>query len=154
MPSYAPYVLSIARLAMLILVSLVVTGCATRGGSADVESVSPSGNPTTIWDGVYSGEQAQRGEQAAWAHCFSCHLPLDWGNPAFMQSASTWRLGDLFNTISRTMPYDTPGSLSAEQYADIVAYMLQLQEAPAGANELSSSLRELDMIVVPPRDGL
>ncbi len=46
------------------------------------------------------------------------------------------------------MPMDAPGKLSAEEYADVVAYMLKLQGAPPGEAELSAELRELDRIYV------
>jgi S-disulfanyl-L-cysteine oxidoreductase SoxD len=34
------------------------------------------------------------------------------------------------------MPQDRPGSLSAEEYADVVAYILRLNGRPAGEREL------------------
>ena len=44
--------------------------------------------------------------------------------------------GDLFGLIRKTMPTDDPGNLSSRQYSDIVAYILSVNEFPAGQKEL------------------
>jgi hypothetical protein len=109
---------------------------------------APPSPRVTIWDGVYTAEQAARGERTAYLNCFSCHAPADWATSRFLDPSSDQRLGDLFQTISRSMPMDSPGKLSADEYADVVAYMLKLQGAPAGETELPGLLRELDRIFV------
>ena len=45
-------------------------------------------------------------------------------------------VGNLFQQISTTMPYDEPGSLGEEEYAAIVAYMLDLNGRTPGNSEL------------------
>jgi hypothetical protein len=45
-------------------------------------------------------------------------------------------VGHLFQHISTAMPQDRPGSLSAEEYASVVAYFLQLNGRAAGDREL------------------
>ena len=55
-------------------------------------------------------------------------------------------LGDLFERIRTTMPKDKPGSLSRDINADITAYMLNVNEFPAGANELSGDSQVLKQI--------
>lgn len=138
------------------MVLVVLASCSARTGAPEAERPKLAADaqaPTTIWDGVYTADQAARGEQAAWANCFSCHLADEWGDPAFMRSPPSWRLGDLFNNIRRSMPYDTPGSLSADEYADILAYMLKLQGAPEGDMELPNALGDLDRILVTPREA-
>ena len=57
-------------------------------------------------------------------------------------------LGDLFVKIQRTMPLDDPGRLTPDAYVDIVAYMLQLHDAPVGETDLGSDLGTLDGIIV------
>ena len=54
-------------------------------------------------------------------------------------SASRWQdgnLGDLFTIVKVTMPQDKPASLTDEEYAAIVAYLLQANRYPAGQQEL------------------
>jgi hypothetical protein len=45
-------------------------------------------------------------------------------------------VGDLYEHISETMPEDDPGSLTRQQYVDVVAYILRLNGFPAGRDEL------------------
>jgi hypothetical protein len=109
---------------------------------------APSATRLTIWDGVYTSEQATRGERTAYVSCFSCHTAADWTSSHFLDPTSDQRLGDLFQMISRQMPMDSPGKLSASEYADVIAYMLKLQGAPVGEKELVGEVRELDRIFV------
>jgi hypothetical protein len=53
-------------------------------------------------------------------------------------------VGDLFEHISTNMPQDNPGSLSAAEYASIVAYILQLNGRPAGDEELPTDAELLN----------
>jgi S-disulfanyl-L-cysteine oxidoreductase SoxD len=87
-------------------------------------------------------------------NCFSCHTAADWTSSHFLDPTSDQRLGDLFQMISRQMPMDSPGKLSPAEYADVIAYMLKLQGAPAGEKELVGDVRQLDRIFVarPGRD--
>ena len=48
------------------------------------------------------------------------------------------------------MPEDNPGSLNAQQYADVVAYFLQLNRVPTGAEELKGDADVLTRIQVEP----
>ena len=48
------------------------------------------------------------------------------------------KIGDFFDRVSQTMPLSSPGSLSAQQYADVVSFILQKSGAPAGTTELPS----------------
>ena len=54
-----------------------------------------------------------------------------------------WRdraVGDIYEFVLYAMPDDNPGGLPAQTYADIVAYMLQMNDFPAGDSELPTSL--------------
>ena len=103
----------------------------------------------TIWDGVFTTEQAIRGRQTATENCIACHPPGDWSRATFLEGWAGGRpLGDLYVKIQRTMPLDDPGRLTPAAYADIIAYMLQLHDAPAGETDLGSALETLDGIIV------
>ncbi len=91
-------------------------------------------------DGVYSAEQAARGAEAYTKACASCHMADLRGEgfapslngDAFALRWETGKLGDLFKIVKGTMPADNPNSLTAGQYADIVAFMLKANGYPAG----------------------
>jgi len=118
--------------------------------SAGLELAMQTSPPQTIWDGIYTKAQATRGEQSYKQACGYCHrdnLQGDEG-PALVGSRFTyqWRdqsVKDLFVAISTRMPDDAPGSLPAQTYSDIVAFLLNANDAPAGDIELTPDLDAL-----------
>ena len=100
--------------------------------------------PRSVWDGVYTEEQAGRGEQLSAEHCARCHgqaLEGAEAAPALVGYAfsGNWEgvpLSDLFERVRVSMPLDAPGSLSRQQNLDIVAYLLKVGQFPAGDGEL------------------
>jgi S-disulfanyl-L-cysteine oxidoreductase SoxD len=114
-----------------------------------------------IWDGVYSDAQASRGKDAYNRECASCHLdslggadmaPALTGNP-FLEKWTDLSIGDLYERVRISMPQDSPASLSRQQYADIVAYMLQVNRFPSGAAELGHDLDALKAIKITKAPG-
>jgi quinoprotein glucose dehydrogenase len=68
--------------------------------------------------------------------CSSCHARNEFAGRMF---ELTWRaepLSALFDQVSTNMPQDRPGSLTPQQYIDVVSYILQLNGIQAGAREL------------------
>jgi mono/diheme cytochrome c family protein len=108
----------------------------------------------TVWDGVYTAEQARRGATLYANNCASCHgLALTGGESApsltggeFMSNWSGLTLGDLFERIRISMPADRPGTLSREQTAGILAHLLNVGEFPTGTAELSTQTEILRQI--------
>ena len=108
----------------------------------------------SVWDGVYTDEQAKRGQPVYNKHCASCHgdqlsggeqaPPLAGGE--FLSNWDGLPLGDLFERIRRSMPQDHPGTLSRQQNADILAYMLAVNRFPVGKTELASATEQLKLI--------
>jgi mono/diheme cytochrome c family protein len=108
----------------------------------------------SVWDGVYSEGQAGRGAALYQTACASCHgnkLQGKGPTPAlagsdFVMNWSGMTVGDLFDKIQTSMPADKPGSLSREQNASLVAYLLNANKFPAGGAELSSDAERLRQI--------
>ena len=100
----------------------------------------------TVWDGIYTAEQAARGRDVYDNRCAFCHgADLSGSSEArplagerFVQDWSEDNLGNLFSRIQRLMPYDDPGSLDAGAYLDSVAYILEFNGFPAGSVALSA----------------
>ena len=98
----------------------------------------------SVWDGVYTDAQAARGETGFGAHCANCHGANLGGTgeapalagPQFLSDFDGLTLGDLFDRIRTTMPQGNPGSLTRDQYADILAFVLKANALPSGAKEL------------------
>ena len=101
----------------------------------------------TVWDGVYTDDQAKRGEGLYAKECGSCHgTELTGGEAAppltgdaFYANWNGLTLGDLFERIRISMPQNAPGSLSRQQNADILAFILKVNQFPAGKAELDRS---------------
>ena len=67
---------------------------------------------------------------------------------AFTSNWNDLTLGDLFERVRLTMPLDSPGRLSRQQNADVIAYVLKTNEWPPGASELPSDLGALKQIKI------
>lgn len=113
-----------------------------------------------VVEGVYTEAQAKRGEKVYAENCSFCHgddlkgsdvIPALTGSD-FVASWQGKTAADLFEKINTTMPATAPGTLTAEQSADSVAYMLSVAKYPAGTTELSAKMDELKQIsIVPPK---
>ena len=108
----------------------------------------------TAADGVYSSEQAGRGQKLYGERCASCHGPTLGGAQAPPLAGDEFLgmwggpVSELANKIHDTMPANDPGSLTREQAADLVAHVLQVNSFPAGSAELSADPTVLTAIAV------
>jgi mono/diheme cytochrome c family protein len=94
------------------------------------------GNGRTTHAGVYSTEQASRGQDVYVAQCRSCHT-LDAHSSVTFQSAWTGKsLAELYAYIRERMPKNEPASLSDQEYIDVLAFLLKLNRMPAGPADL------------------
>lgn len=94
----------------------------------------PSGPSTNV--GVYTNEQAGRGKNVYAASCRSCHSPTSHTGDVFAGWWQNKRLSELYNFIANQMPKNDPGTLAPEDVADVVAYLLKMNEMPTGPAEL------------------
>ena len=108
----------------------------------------------TVWDGVFTQKQADRGKELYTTHCSECHLgtlmgsdmtpPLVGGD--FLSNWTGSTLGDLFERIRKTMPMNNPGSVPRDAIPDILAYVLNVNKFPVGETELSRDAQRLKKI--------
>jgi cytochrome c len=115
----------------------------------------------SVWDGVYTEEQAKRGETISREECVRCHgQALSGGEEApplagagFVANWNGSTMGDLFERIRISMPTDAPGRLTRQENADILAYVLSLNKFPAGKTELdrqSDALKQIKFVATKP----
>ncbi len=110
----------------------------------------------TVWDGVYTKEQAERGKDIYLAECVLCHGATLLGaedGPAVtgegFRMAWDGRTADqLVERIRTTMPSDGPGFLSRAQSTDLTAFIFSDNGFPAGETEMKPSLAALKKIVI------
>jgi mono/diheme cytochrome c family protein len=122
----------------------------------ELEQEARAGPQRTVWDGVYTEEQATRGRTQYMQACASCHasdLRGDSTAPSLIEESFSFQWGDttvgeLFERIRTLMPSNRPGSLSNQSYRDIVAFILQSNKLPPGEKELDSEADALRQIVI------
>src|SRR4051812_49412436 len=80
-------------------------------------------------EGVYTKDQASRGQAVYREECAKCHAENLTGadgspeltGPGFMSRWNGKTVGTLFEFMRKTMPTDDPGHLSMRQYSDLAA---------------------------------
>ena len=108
----------------------------------------------SVWDGVYTEAQAKRGEALYRQSCASCHgVALEGietaGPLTGARFTANWNgvtVGDMFERVRMSMPNDRPGTLSRQQTADVLAYVLSVNRLPAGKVELARQTELLKQI--------
>jgi mono/diheme cytochrome c family protein len=105
----------------------------------------------SVWEGVYTEDQAVRGQNVFGVSCARCHDVADFSAPSFLQGWEASTVLDLFQVLQKTMPMDDPGSLRPQDYADIVGYLLRANGVPAGKGELDSDAERLKLIRITPK---
>ena len=109
-----------------------------------------------VWDGVYTADQATQGKAVFADKCTTCHgADLTGGEMApplvgaiFMGDWVGQSADDLFTRIHTTMPANDPGSLSNAQAAQVLAYILSMNQFPAGSTALPSDDASLAPIAI------
>ena len=121
---------------MFIFISLLIVAV------MPVLAGAPAGR--TVWDQVYTEAQAVRGMQIFSEHCALCHAANMQGGPGgatalvgpeFQFLWNDKSVGALFTILRAKMPPGEAGSLSDQEYADIVAAILLHNGFPAGGNK-------------------
>ena len=121
-----------------------------------LSAVSYAQDSSLIWDGVYSIDQASRGESVYKETCVSCHGQDLGGNSnspglvgmGFMFLWEGKTLGEFFEKIRSDMPTDRPGQLTQQNYLDVLAYILLQNNFPSRTEELSSNKDILKEITI------
>ena len=155
-------VVRLVRLPVRCLVTIGGLSIASMAAhvAAHADRTMVAAQERTVWQGVYSAEQAERGWTAYERHCASCHGNDLAGGTAralsgesFMRNWSESNLYDLFDKIRSTMPPNMGRDLSDATYVDIVAYVLQRNTFPNGPALLAPDPDVLRHIRIQSREG-
>jgi S-disulfanyl-L-cysteine oxidoreductase SoxD len=144
------------RLRVLFLLVAGVLIAATSYGVRAEQAAAPAGDAKSIWDGVFTAEQAERGAEAYKTSCSECHggdLMGDGFAPAlsgadFQGNWNDLSVGDLFERIRISMPPSGPSGVTPAQKADIVAHIFNFNKYPAGTVELEPKTEVLKTIKI------
>jgi mono/diheme cytochrome c family protein len=110
----------------------------------------------TVWDGVYTNEQAARAAGTFNQVCSNCHTLAAQGTgplsgEKFWEGFTQKTVGDLLTYVKTNMPNGNGGSLSASSYNDLVALILKSNDFPTGNAELAPETVAAVQII--PKDG-
>jgi Cytochrome C oxidase, cbb3-type, subunit III len=111
------------------------------------------GQSASVLDGVFTEEQALRGQTLYYQHCLQCHGEAMAGldkAPALAgpQFGSTWNNAPLAALVARiqTMPPDKPAGLALAQSVDILTYILWYNGLPLGTSPLGTETELLSVL--------
>jgi S-disulfanyl-L-cysteine oxidoreductase SoxD len=124
---------------ILIGVALLPVAAAVLSGQATTKSTN---------DGVYTAPQAERGKKMFGEKCSGCHEPSRFSGESFHEAWDGKAMKEIWDIASGTMPEDNPGSLKQQEYGDILAYFLSLNEYPTGDAELQGNAASMAAIKI------
>lgn len=146
---------------MLFVPAVCAVGLGRSVAAVELRAQGTADEDAKIWAGVYSTEQAQRGQKVYEALCTRCHgLDLmgsrNAGAGPSLKDTNFWvvwerqPVGAMLSKIQRTMPLDSPGSLRDDDYTDVLSFILAQNRFPAGKAELTAPLAADTRITRPP----
>lgn len=143
------------RVIFFLTVGLLTASLSYSVAQAD-QAAAPAGDAKSIWDGVFTAEQAERGAEAYKTSCSECHggdLMGDGFAPAlsgadFQGNWNDLSVGDLFERIRVSMPPSGPSGVTPAQKADIVAHIFNFNKYPTGTTELEPKIEVLKTIKI------
>jgi len=160
------------RAAVMTFAVVTIAFSVAAGSRARATQGSP--NTRSVRSGVYTVDQARRGREHYRTRCVLCHLDNGQGRGAepeivgqsleregdaeapavagepFLTKWSGKTAGALYDLMRTTMPVGAAGTLSAQDYADVLAYLLELSTLPAGQQELPAAPEQLGLIAIEP----
>lgn len=121
---------------------------------ASVLSAVAQDAQATVWDGIYTAAQADRGALVYKKDCASCHGDGLTGvdeapglvGTTFLSNWNTQTVNDLVDLTRKSMPKDNENTLTRQQYIDVTAFVLRANGFPAGQVELPPGALRLGQI--------
>jgi S-disulfanyl-L-cysteine oxidoreductase SoxD len=140
----------------IIGLAVAATTGGLLGSALRAQGQSAAAAGVTVTSGVYTAGQAKRGQAIYVDSCAKCHIEdLSGGKDSpplvgddFLGGWKGKSVGDLFDEVRMTMPFDNPGKLTAEQYSDVIAYIFSANKFPAGDKELDHDTAPLQKIQI------
>lgn len=150
------------RVLIVPLFVVLALGYLLASGDPSETAAPPSEHTdsTATSAAVYTEAQAERGLAAYTASCADCHGASLQGSASapplvglpFMFYWGGRSIGDLYEYTATEMPLTRPGSLTEQQFIDIVALILQANDAPAGEIELPLDSDILQSLLIEKED--
>ena len=133
---------------------LLAAACFAIPAAARAQSAPNASRSTRA--GVYTPEQAAKGQELYAMHCVSCHSAVTHTGAEFSARWEGRPFWELFSFVREAMPKSDPGSLTALEYVTVLAYVLKMNGMPAGDAPLTTDSTDLSRITIefkPARDS-
>lgn len=127
---------------------VVLAGAILAKANLTSAQTKESAAPSSTRAGVYTVEQAERGRITYAGMCRSCHSAASHSGATFEKWWKGRTVADLFTFTSTQMPKNNPGSMSPDEYADVIAYLLKLNAMPTGAEPLAADSATLATVLI------
>jgi mono/diheme cytochrome c family protein len=132
------------------VLTFVLAGCASTSAGAPASdgaqtalADTPVAEEASSDGAFYTSRQATRGDGLFRDNCVSCHSSSEFAGASFQRRWRNRAVGDIYEFVLYSMPDDNPGGLPEQTYADIVAYMLSMNDFPSGDAELPTAMDAL-----------
>lgn len=122
-------------------------------------AIGQDASSDSIFDGVFTEAQVERGRIAYEDQCASCHgydLVSQAGAPHMVMPSFRYgwhgrTIAQKLEQIRTTMPQGFPESMSDQEYLEVIAYILDFNGYPSGDRKLDADQPEiLERITVEP----
>ena len=137
---------------------VLLSGCTSTQEGAPVGAAAPMADTPVadaapaaeapVGNAFYTDGQASRGRGLFRDNCASCHASSEFAGSSFKRRWQNRAVGDIYEFVLYSMPDDNPGGLPQQTYVDIIAFLLQLNDFPAGETELSTSMDVLKEMIM------
>jgi mono/diheme cytochrome c family protein len=139
---------------LLAATAVLWVWCAGYSVQTRAAMQTPAGKSSSFH--LYTEAQARRGRLVVVQSCASCHSEdlnggegsVNLSGERFLYQWGQVALGDLASIIQTTMPVYAPNTLTVQQSADVVAYVLWLNEYPTGEKEFPADFDALRKITL------
>jgi mono/diheme cytochrome c family protein len=127
--------------------AIPIAACMLAAAARGTAAQQSGGDSTrSTLSGVFTAEQAARGQELYEVMCRSCHVPATHTGPAFSAAWQGRPLWDLFRFIRALMPKNDPGILTWRETTQVLAYLLRMNGMPSGGDELPADSTTLSRI--------
>jgi mono/diheme cytochrome c family protein len=141
----------LAKKSMILCSGLILSGLSYHSILGQAAAAAPSA------DGIYSADQAHRGEALYQKQCTACHgASLEGAGPYpplagddFLTKYQGKPATGLYDMIQKLMPATAPGSLSRADAGDALAYILSFNKLPAGKADMPTDADSLQKLMIP-----
>ena len=133
----------VSALFTMAAVALLAAASVRATGAAGVQAATTN-------DGVYTQAQADAGRELYEKVCAHCHQPEKFSGAEFTRAYGSKPLTEIDAAMAE-MPMDSPGTLTRDDIASLIAYFLSMNKYPTGSTPLAGQVEALQRITVAPR---